>query len=213
MVRAAMTGGSSAGSPSDVSGHKRSVGATVIVSVVVLVGGCSSGAENQPQGQAAVLGTLHKNAEYVIEGQRIKLADGLAEAEASRGAASRIVTRYLGNELKTDLNDDGREDVVFVLTQQRGGSATFFYAVACLNTATGYIGSDGYLLGDRIAAQAIVLSRNPRHKNVVVINYQDRRPDQPMTAQPSVDKSVYLRLDAETVRWGIVVPNFEGESR
>ena len=29
----------------------------------------------------------------------------------------------------------------------------------------------------------------------------DRRPDEPMTAQPSVGKSVYLKLDAETVRW------------
>ena len=121
-----------------MSARIRSVGATVIVAVVVLVGGCSSNSENQPQGQAAVPGTEYRNAEYVIEGQRIKLADGLAEAETSPGSASRIVTRYFGNELKTDLNDDGREDVVFLLTQQRGGSGTFFYAVAALNTEAGY---------------------------------------------------------------------------
>ena len=122
-----------------------------VVAAVVLVAGCSSNSENLPQGQAAVRGTEYRNAEYVIEGQRIKLADGGAEAETSPGSASRIVTRYVGNELKTDLNDDGREDVVFLLTQQRGGSGTFFYAVAALNTQTGYLGSDGYLLGDRIA--------------------------------------------------------------
>jgi hypothetical protein len=190
-----------------------SVGATVIVAVVVLVGGCSSNSENQPQGQGAVPGSEYRNAEYVIEGQRIRLADGLAEAESSPGSASRIVTRYFGNELKTDLNDDGREDVVFLLTQQRGGSGTFFYAVAALNTEAGYLGSDGYLLGDRIAPQTTEVSRNPRHKNVIVVNYGDRRPDEPMTAQPSVGKSVYLKLDAGTVRWGIVVPTFEGESR
>ena len=197
----------------EVSVHLRSVGATVIVAVVVLVGGCSSNSGNQPQGQAAVPGSEYRNAEYVIEGQRIKLADGLAEAESSPGSASRIVTRYFGNELKIDLNDDGREDVVFLLTQQRGGSGTLFYAVAALNTEAGYLGSDGYLLGDRIAPQTTEVSRNPRHKNVIVVNYGDRRPDEPMTAQPSVGKSVYLKLDAETVRWGIVVPNFEGESR
>jgi hypothetical protein len=185
----------------------------VIVAVVVLTGGCSSNSENQPQGQAAVPGTEYRNAEYVIEGQRIKLADGLAEAETFPGSVSRIVTRYFGNELKADLNDDGREDVVFLLTQQRGGSGTFFYAVAALNTEAGYLGSDGYLLGDRIAPQTTVVSRNPRHKNVIVVNYGDRRPDEPMTAQPSVGKSVYLKLDAETVRWGIVVPDFAGESR
>ena len=213
MGRTAMSGGSPSRSPCDVSVRLRSVGATVIVAIVVLVGGCSSNSENQPQGQAAVPGSEYRNAEYVIEGQRVKRAEGLAEAESSPGSASRIVTRYFGIELKTDLNDDGREDVVFLLTQQRGGSGTFFYAVAAFNTEAGYLGSDGYLLGDRIAPQTTVVSRSPRHKNVIVVNYDGRRPDEPMTAQPSVGKTVYLKLDAETVRWGIVVPDFEGERK
>jgi hypothetical protein len=34
-----------------------------------------------------------------------------------------------------------------------------------------------------------------------------------MTSQPAVGKSVFLKLNAETVRWGIVIPDFEGESR
>ena len=163
----------------------------VIVALVVLAGGCSSNSEKQPQGRAAVARTEYKNAEYVIEGQRIKLADGFAEADTSPGSGSRIVTRYFGNELKTDLNDDGREDVVFLLTQQRGGSGTFFYAVAALDTEAGYLGSDGYLLGDRVAPHTTVASKNPRHKNVIVVNYGDRKPDEPMTAQPSVGKSLY----------------------
>ena len=189
----------------------RSVWATVIVAIIVLLGGCSANSDNQPQ--AAVPGTEYRNAEYLIEGQRIKLADGLAQTETSPRVASPIVTRYFGNELRTDLNDDGREDVVFLLTQQRGGSGTFFYAVAALNTEAGYRGSDGYLLGDRIAPQATVVSRRPGHKNVIVVSYQDHRPDEPMTAQPSVGKSVYLKLNAETLQWGIVVPDFEGDSR
>jgi len=196
-----------------VPARRRSVGATVVVAVVVLVGGCSSNSDNQPQGQSAVPGTEYRQAEYVIEGQRITLVDGLSETDTSPGSASRIVTRYFGNELKTDLNDDGRDDVVFLLTQQRGGSGTFFYAVAALDSGAGYLGSDGYLLGDRIAPQTTVESRHPRHKNVIVVNYRDRQPNEPMTTQPSVGKSVYLKLDADTMRWGIVVPGFEGESR
>ena len=206
-----MSGGSPSRSPCDVSVRIRRGSAPAIVAVVVLVGVCAANSENQAQERAAV--TAYRNAEYVIEGQRIKLADGLAAADTSPGSASRIVTRYFGNELKTDLNDDGREDVVFLLTQERGGSGTFFYAVAALNTEAGYLGSDGYLLGDRIAPQTPVVSRNPQHKNVIVVNYRDRKPDEPMTAQPSVGKSAHLKLDAETVRWGIVVPGFEGESR
>jgi hypothetical protein len=199
--------------PCDLPAGLRRVRAAVIVAVLVLAGGCSAYSGNQQQGQVAAPRTGYRNAEYVIEGQRIKLADGRADAEASPGSASRIVTRYFGNELKTDLNDDGREDVVFLLTQERGGSGTLFYAVAALNTEAGYLGSDGYLLGDRIAPQTTVMSRNPRHKNVIVINYQDRKPDEPMTAQASIGKSAYLKLDAETMRWGIVAPSFEGESR
>ena len=200
-------------SPCDLPAGVRIVGATVIVAVVVLSGGCSSNSGNEPEGRAAGSDTDYRNTEYVIEGKPITLADRHAEAETSPGSASRTVTRYFGNELRTDLNDDGREDVVFLLTQQRGGSGTFFYAVAALNTEAGYLGSDGYPLGDRIAPQMIEVSRNPRHQNVIVVNYGDRRPDDPMTAHPSVDKSVHLKLDAETVRWGVVVPGFEGESR
>jgi hypothetical protein len=192
---------------------RHSIGATIAAAVVVLVGGCSPSSKSQPQEQAAGRGTDYKSVEYVIEGERITLANGFAEAQTSPGSASRTVTRYFGNELKTDLNDDGREDVVFLLTQQRGGSGAFFYAVAALNTQEGYVGSDGYLIGDRIAPQSIAESPNPRHVNVIVVNYADRRPDEPKTADPSVNKSVYLKMNADTVRWGIVVPDFEGESR
>jgi hypothetical protein len=212
MARIAMNGGRPSRTLSDVSVCRGSVSATVIVAVI-LVGGCSSNSENQPQEHVAVPGSDYKSAEYVIEGQRIKLVDGLAEAQTYPGSASRVVTHYFGNELKTDLNDDGREDIVFLLTQQRGGSGTFFYAVAALNTEAGYLGSDGYLLGDRIAPQTTLVSRNPRHRNVIVVNYADRRQGEPMTSQPAVAKSVFLKLNAETVRWGIVIPDFEGESR
>ncbi|MFA6094841.1 MAG: hypothetical protein WC757_03075 [Candidatus Paceibacterota bacterium] len=154
----------------------------------------------------------YKDAEYLIEGQRVRLENGIAETEIP-GSASKIITRYFGNELKTDLNGDGREDVVFILTQERGGSGLFFYGVAALNTDRGYVGSDGYFLGDRIAPQSTNISQNPRHKYVIVFNYADRAPSEVMTAKPSIGKSVYLKLDPAHMQWGIVEPDFEGESR
>jgi hypothetical protein len=141
----------------------------------------------------------YKSAEYMIDNKRVKLGE--------EG------TQYFGNELKTDLDGDGREDVAFIITQNPGGSGTFYYAVAALNTPRGYIGSDGYLLGDRVAPQSTTLSSNPTQKYVVVFNYADRLPTDPMTAQPSVGKSAYLKLDPATLRWAVVEPNFEGESR
>lgn len=154
----------------------------------------------------------YKNAAYSIDGQLVQLIDGAAETESAPGAASKTVTRYFGNDLVTDLNDDGRDDVVFLLTQETGGSGTFYYAVAALNMIDGYVGSDGYLLGDRIAPQTIEESQNPRHKNVIVVNYANRAPGEPMSTQPSVGKSVYLKLDPAYMQWGIVEPDFEGES-
>jgi len=155
----------------------------------------------------------YKDAEYRIGNTRVKLTGGFAETEAAPGSASKVTTRYFGNEYKTDLNSDGREDVVFLLTQETGGSGTFYYAVAALNTERGYVGSDGYLLGDRIAPQSTEMSPNPRHKDVIVVNYADRAPGEPMTVQPSVGKSAYLKLDTSSMMWGIVEPDFEGESR
>ncbi len=140
----------------------------------------------------------YKITEYTIEGQRIKLGE--------QGTA------YFGNELRADLDGDGSEDVAFIITHNPGGSGTFYYAVAALNTPGGYRGTDGYFLGDRIAPQPTNLSTDPKHVRVVVFNYADRAAGEPMTAGPSLGRSVYLKVDPQAVRWGIVEPDFEGES-
>jgi len=184
---------------------------SIIVVIMVVVAGYVLWNSSKSEKQHMVNGD-YKDIVYVIDGKNVELKDGVAETEAAPGSASKIVTRYFGNELKTDLNGDGREDVVFLLTQDMGGSGTFFYVVAALNTGNGYRGSDGYLLGDRIAPQSTSLSQNPRHKNVVVVTYADRAPGEPMTARPSVGKSVYLKIVPETLQWAIVEPDFEGES-
>lgn len=184
----------------------------VIFGVLLLVGGFfafNSYIYNEKQADAA---SDYKDAEYVIDGQRVKLEGGVAETEVAPGSVSRITTSYFGNELMTDLDGDGDKDVAFVLTQTTGGSGTFYYAVAALNTPGGYVGTDGYLLGDRIAPQTTELSPNPRHVRVVVFNYVDRTPGDPMTTQPSVGKGVYLKIVPETVQWATVESDFEGES-
>src|SRR5690606_35151990 len=115
--------------------------------------------------------------------------------EIEPGAASKVTTRYFGNELEADLNDDGRQDIVFLITQEKGGSGVFYYAVAALNLENGYLGSDGFFLGDRIAPQSTDMSPNPRQKGVVVVNYAVRAVGESMTSSPSEGKSAYLKLD------------------
>ncbi len=149
----------------------------------------------------------YNNAEYEIEGKKVKLSEGFAETETVPGSASKTITRYFGNELKADLDGNGLEDVVFLLIQETGGSGVFFYVVAALNTKNGYVGSDGYFLGDRIAPQSTELSQNPEHDRVVVVNYADRLPGEPMSAEPSVGKSAYLKIDPESKTWEVVISN------
>jgi hypothetical protein len=163
-----------------------------------LLGGC---APRDQQTDAAD----YKNAEYVIEGRRIKLNGGVAESEAAPGSASKIVTRYFGNEIEHDLNGDGRDDVVFLLTHETGGSGVFYYVVAALDTEQGYVGSHGLLLGDRIAPQTTEIGTN----GVVTVNYADRAPGESFSTRPSVGKSIRLLLDAETLQFGEVVQDFD----
>ncbi len=185
----------------------------VLLALALLIGGFFVVNYHIYDEKQAITADDYKDAEYMIDGVPVRLQDGISEVEAAPGSASKVETRYFGNELKTDLDGDGREDVVFLLTQNTGGTGTFFYVVGALNTDRGYLGSDGFLLGDRIAPQNINVSSNPRHMHVIVANYADRAADEPMTADPSMGKSAYLKLDPASRMWGIVEANFEGESR
>jgi heat shock protein HslJ len=119
-----------------------------------------------------------------------------------------VVTRYFGNELKTDLNGDGREDTFFLLTQETGGSGTFYYGVGALNTVDGYVGTQGLFIGDRIAPQ----TTNKGDGNIVVVNYAVRKAGEDFSVRPSLGKSLWLKLDPATLQFGEVVQNFEGEA-
>jgi hypothetical protein len=170
------------------------------------------------QKPAQVSSEGYKNTSYTIEGQSVTLVDGFSEIEAAPGSASKITTRYFGNEVKHDLNNDGREDVVSIVTQETGGSGVFFYAVAALNTPAGYVGSSAFLLGDRIAPQSTSIdegttTQGTKRENVIVVNFMTRAANEPFTAEPTVSKSVWIKLDPATMQFGEVAQNFEGESR
>ena len=144
----------------------------------------------------------YKEAEFIIDGERVRLSDA---------TGSETSAKYFGNELVTDLNSDGRDDVVFLITQSPGGSGTFFYVVAALNTEQGYVGSEAVLLGDRIAPQTTEKGPNRGGGQIVIVNYADRAPSEPFTTSPSVGKTLWLILDPASMQFGQVEPNFEGE--
>jgi heat shock protein HslJ len=149
-----------------------------------------------------------KDATYVISGEAITLSGGVAEQPSAPGSASKTITRYFGNEVKVDLDQDMREDTVFLLTQETGGSGTFYYVVAALNKETGYEGSQALFLGDRIAPQTTEKGTG----NMIIVNYADRAPGESLATAPSVGKSMRLLFDATTMQFGEVVQDFEGEA-
>lgn len=133
--------------------------------------------------------TSYKDATYMIDGSSVTLKDGSAETEAAPGSASKIVTTYFGNEATGDLNGDGKNDIAFILTQNTGGSGTFYYVVAALAIDTGYQGTNAVLLGDRIAPQTTEI-----RDGQLIVNYADRKTGEDMTTQPSVGVSKYLKI-------------------
>lgn len=144
------------------------------------------------QSPAAKPATLpdYKNATYLIEGSFVTLTDGFFEIESAPGSATKITTRYFGNEAIADLNRDGKDDVAFLLTQTSGGSGTFFYVIAALQTASGVEGTNAIFLGDRIAPQNTSIENG-----IIIVNYADRNPDEPFTAQPSLGVSKYFKVE------------------
>ncbi len=182
-----------------------------IVAVLIISGGVYFLLNTNSAKQELVV-TDYRNATYTIAGKPVTLVNGHAEESVSPGSASKVVTDYFGNEVMLDLDEDGREDIVFLLTQQTGGSGTFYYVVAALDTPSGYMGSHAVLLGDRIVPQTTELSRNTNHKNVVVVNYADRAPGESFAERPSMGKSIWLKFDPATMQFGEVVQNFEGEA-
>lgn len=139
-----------------------------------------------------LVGADPRNATYLVDGDAITLVNGVSEVEAAPGSAMKKVTRYFGNAVDIDLNGDGAMDSAFLLSQDTDGSGIFYFVVAALNSPDGYVGTNAIFLGDRIAPQNLNIDfDNPAQ---FVVNYADRKPDEPMTAQPSVGVSRWFKL-------------------
>ncbi len=150
----------------------------------------------------------YKLVTFTISGEPVTLEDGVAELKGGTGSEAPSTVRFFGNEVRHDLDGNGSEDVVFLITQELGGSGTFYYAVGALDIDGEYVGTDAVFIGDRIAPQSTSVGEGRE----VVVNYADRAPGEPMTASPSVGKSMRLLLDVNSRSFGEVVSDFEGEA-
>jgi hypothetical protein len=134
------------------------------------------------------------NATYVIENQSVTLVNGKTESSAAPGSATKITTTIFGQPVSGDLNGDGKADAAVIIVQNPGGSGTFYYAAAAIDTGHGTKGTNAILLGDRIAPQNIQVTNGE-----IIANYADRNPGEPFATQPSLGVSKYLILNGGTL--------------
>jgi heat shock protein HslJ len=183
------------------------IAAGVIIGAVVLIG--AAGVVRRSASVESVLPVAAdaKNMSYTIGSETFVLADGRAEKEIVPGSASKDLILMFGEPVYGDLDADGDSDAAVMLINESGGSGVFFYAVLALKTDTGYVATNALLLGDRIAPQTVEI-----HDGRAVFNYAQRRADEPMTARPSMGKSLWIHLNKATGNIGEWVKDFEGEA-
>jgi hypothetical protein len=141
------------------------------------------------------------NSTFTIDGTKITLVNGVSKVPAAPGSATMITTRYFGNEATGDLNKDGLADIAYLVTQDRGGSGMFYYAVVALKTPDGYKTTNAFLIGDRIAPQSTEIHADSGELHV---NFAERKPNEPMTAQPSVGAVLVLKVTNDGVLTGLM---------
>lgn len=172
---------------------------SIAVVVAVLIGGfyaLNSYIYSEKQGEG--LPSDFREAMFWVSGEPVTLVDGSAMARTDFGGDGLTTIRYFGNELAHDIDGDGEEDTVFLITQETSSGVVHFYMVGALAKDGGYAGTQAVYIGEGISPQ----STDAGSGRQVIVNYADKQ---------SVGRSLYLLLDAETLEFGEVVQNFEGE--
>ena len=168
----------------------------VLVVVVVIAGGCfifGTRSVNAPAPKSPVVFDP-LDATYIIDGQSVTLVNGKAESSATPGSATKITTMIFGIPVNGNLNNDGNADAAVIIVQNPGGSGTFYYIAAAINTGNSAKGTNAILLGDRIAPQNIEIASGE-----IIANYADRRPNESFAVQPSIGVSKYFFLSGTTL--------------
>ncbi len=141
-----------------------------------------------------------RNASFTVDGKSVTLVNGASEIPIENSSA-KISTRYLGNQAKGDLNGDGLEDHAFLITQTTGGSGTFYYVVVALKNSDGYKTTNAFFIGDRIKPQLIEIRSDVKELHV---NYANTKQNEPMTAKPTEEKVLLLKVTQNGVLKGLM---------
>ncbi len=180
----------------------------IVLAVIVIIGVIAYSSpkqdvtENEPSVETQVKENSFngENAAFTMDGKTITLINGTSET-AVENSSAKVTTQYFGKETTGDLNGDGLEDRAFFVTQNMGGSGTFYYVVVALKNETGYKTTNAFLVGDRITPQSIEIRSDAKELHV---NYADRKEGESMTVQPSQDKVLLLKVTSNGTLEGLM---------
>ncbi len=122
------------------------------------------------------------NATFYFDDGPIKLKNGKVSLNITGSAIS--VDTNLAKEPVAygDINGDGKNDAVIILSQDGGGSGIFVYLAAYVSGNVEYKGSNAVFIGDRISPESITVLKS----GLVTFEYLDRDEKDPMTTEPTL---------------------------
>lgn len=130
------------------------------------------------------------NLAVTIDGQAFAMSNGFAASEAAPDSAAQNTVRIVGDPVWGDVDRDGHLDAALLIANDPGGSGTFYYAVLAVGDSGIYSSTNALLLGDRIVPQTVNFLDGR-----FVYNYAARGPEEPMTARPTVQSSLWIRFN------------------
>lgn len=121
------------------------------------------------------------NTTYTIDEQPITLVEGKYKSEAIPGSGIEDTVQVFGVPAIGDFDEDGDSDAAMMLVENPGGTGTFYYLASAVNENGKTKGTNAIFIGDRISPKNIEIRGRK-----IIVNYADRKPDEPMAVAPSV---------------------------
>jgi hypothetical protein len=158
--------------------------AVLLLGLIFLIASPRSDSPAEPQASVDPL-----NLTYDIERIIVPLVNGRAEQESAPGSATKLVTQVFGQAVYGDISGDGAADAAMIVTQEMGGTGTFYYLVAAIATEGGGENAGNTIfLGDRIAPQNITIENG-----MITVNYADRAQGESFTVEPHIGHTTRVR--------------------
>lgn len=139
--------------------------------------------------------SLPQNATYVIDESQFELLEGESVKKPLYSTESTETVTLYGEPAYGDIDGDGDDDALVILTYQSGGSGTFYYGALAWYERGTYTGTDTVLLGDRIAVDTYEIRGGIGH-----IEYRTYREDETFVDEPTLSQAIKVELNSDLGR-------------